>query len=327
MRQDQLPPEFDILTNKVDYIHRKSSNEWSSSCPACGGTVHGDGDYPDRFVMFRVSKYGFSLGFCRKCGYRWTPKNKELSKEQVEQWRREQIEVERARIEAAKRSIELLQNDKIWEQFYSQNNEWSKQMFRERGISDSWIDYLRLGLMPDYIVKHGEEQYHSPAATIPVWGEGGIVQNIKLRVLNPKCGADRYRNFYAMGQSFLFVPLYDMPLKGAGIVVEGEFKSIVLEQKLDNPGMRVVGIQSKTPDPSVLGQLKDLDPVYICLDPDAFIPEIGRDGKPRETAVEYVTRNVGKERARIVEVPVKIDDGIKLGLEPMRYIGMARKPQ
>lgn len=324
LRNDFLPAEFEPIQHLVSYVHRKSANEYSGSCPQCGGDVHKNGEPPDRFVMFRVSRYGFSLGFCRKCGYRWTPKGKEPSKEQIEEWRRNQIEVEKSRIEAAQRALEFLQNDKIWEQFYSQNNSWSKSLFREWGISDTWVDYLRLGLMPDYVVKNGEETYHSPAATIPIWNVGGVVQNIKLRVLNPKNGADRYRNFYAMGSSFLFVPLYDLPISGAGIIVEGEKKAIVLEQTLNNPSLRVVGIQSKTPSPTIFAELKNLDPVYVWLDPDAKVRE--KDGK--ETAVEYVTRMVGKERARIVDCPIKVDDGIvKYGLEPRAYLRMARKAQ
>lgn len=321
MRQDYLPPEFDLISSKVSYVQKKSNNEYSASCPACGGDVHKNGDPPDRFVMFRVSKYGFSLGFCRRCGYRWTPKGKDVSKEQIEEWRREQIEVEKARLESAKRSLELLQNDKIWQRFYEQNNSWSKDIYKSWGIAESWIDYLQLGLMPDYLVKHGEEQYHSPAATIPIWSVGGIVQNIKLRILNPHCGGDRYRNFYALGQSFLFVPMYDLPLQGAGVIVEGEKKAVVLEQTLDNPKFRIVGIQSKTPSPAIFEQMKDLDPIYVFLDPDAKEKESGK-----ESAVEYVTRLVGKDRAMIVDCPVKVDDGIvNDGLNPMSFIRMARK--
>lgn len=326
MRQDFLPAEFNEISTLVHYVRRKSNNEYSGSCPQCGGEVHKSGEPPDRFVMFRVSRYGFSLGMCRKCGYRWTPKGNKPSPEQIEEWRRNQIEVEKARIEAAKRSLELLQNDRIWEQFYAQNNEWSKQIFREWGIAESWIEYLRLGLMPDYVVKHGEEQYHSPAATIPVWNVGGVVQNIKLRVLNPKDGADRYRNFYAMGSSFLFVPLYDLPLQGTGLIVEGEKKAIVMEQTLDDPKIRVVGVQSKTPDPAIFEGIKDLDLVYVWLDPDSFVVEYDSKGKPRETAVERMVRMVGKERVRVVQCPVKSDDGIvQHGMDPRKYLSMARK--
>lgn len=322
MRPDVLPPEFAPISHLVNYVHRKSHNEYCGSCPQCGGTTHKNGEAPDRFVMFVVGRYGFPLAFCRKCGYRWTDKANLPSKDDVEQWRLYQIDVEKSRIQAARRNLELLQNDKVWEQFYALNNEYSLQMFRGWGIEQFWIDYLRLGIIPDYTVKSGEEYYHSPATTIPIWGVGGVVQNIKLRVTNPRHDRDRYRNFYPMGQSFLFIPRYDEPLKGAGILVEGEKKAIVLEQTLDDSKMRVVGLQTKTPAPELFSQLKDLDPVYIFLDPDAK----EKENKGKESAVEYVTRLVGKDRARIVDCPVKLDDGIIQGLDPKKYLRMARKP-
>jgi len=324
MREDVLPIEFASIANKVTCVRRKSANEFSSSCVNCGGSVHKNGDPSDRFVMFRVGRGGFPLGFCRKCGYRWYPaKEQKPSKEEMDEWRKNQIEIEKSRIEAAKRSIELLQADKMWEIFYSQNNGYSVDVFRSWGIADSWIDYLKLGLIPDYTVyRHNEEAYHSPAFAIPVWNVGGIVQNIKLRIANPKEDTDRYRNFYAMGNSYLFIPLYDIPLTGAGLIVEGEKKAIVMEQTLDDMGIRVIGVQTKTPAPELFEQLKDLDPIYIWLDPDAM----KKDKKAPETAVERMVRYVGKERARIVDCPVKCDDGIVLqGLNPKQFLRMAKK--
>lgn len=322
MRSDTLPPEFQPIAHLVNYVHRKSNNEYCGTCPQCGGVPHKNGDWPDRFVMFRIGRYGKPLGFCRKCGYRWTDIAKMPSKEDVEQWRAYQIEVERSRMESARRSLELLQNDRAWEQFYANNNEYSREMFRGWGIESYWVERLRLGLIPDYTVKSGEEYYHSPALTIPTWGAGGIVQNIKLRVTNPRHDRDRYRNLYPMGQSFLFIPRYEEPMSGTGILVEGEKKAIVLEQFLDNPKARVIGLQTKTPAPELFEQLKDFHTLYIFLDPDASL----REKQSRETAVEYVTRLVGKDRARIVDCPVKLDDGIMQGVDPKKYLRMARKP-
>ncbi len=324
MRQNTIPAEFSSIAHLVSYVVKRTPNEWSSSCPKCGGTVHKNGEEPDRFRMF-LNAHGMNkvFGWCRACNYVWFPGEKP-SKEQVETWKAQQKEVEEARRVSAERALAHLNNDKEWERFYDNNNEWSRQMYRDRGISDSWIDYLKLGLMPDYTVKCGDGAYHSPAHTIPLWNVGGVVQNIKLRVLNPKTGADRYRNFYSMGQSFPFIPLYDLPLTGAGVIVEGEFKAIVMEQKLNNPSFRVVGVGSKTPGSAIFAQMKDLDPVYVFLDPDAK----EKEKESSESAVEYVARLVGKERARIVDCPVKCDDGIvKYGLEPMSYIRMAKKAQ
>lgn len=327
MQQDMLPPEFSSISNAVRYVHRKSSNEYSASCPQCGGEVHKNGSFPDRFVMFVVGRYGTPLGFCRKCGYRWTPaKGRQPSKDEVEEWRKRQIEVEQARIESAKRTIEMLQNDRVWEVFFHKNNQWSRDTFRGWGISDTWQKYCQLGLIEDYTVKSGDESYHSPAFSIPVWHVGGVVQNIQLRVANPRTDRDRYRNFYSMGQSFLFVPLYDVPLNGRCVLVEGYKKAVVMEQTLDDIGLRVVGISGSTPDPELFKQLKDFETVYVWLDPDAHIPVLDKQGKPRETPVEYVTRMVGKERVRVVNCPVKSDDGIvQHGIDPRKYLNMAVK--
>lgn len=327
MQQDFLPPEFETIAHLVHYVHRKSANEYSSSCPQCGGQVHKNGSDPDRFVMFVIGKYGFPLGFCRKCGYRWTPKKgKEPSKEEVEEWRKRQIEVEQARIEISKRTIELLQSDKAWELFFHKNNEWSRETFTGWGISQTWQDYLKLGLVEDYIVKSGEESYHSPAFSIPVWFTGGVVQNIQLRVANPRQPRDRYRNFYSMGQSFLFVPLYDLPLQGTCVLVEGYKKAIVMEQTLDDINFRVVGISGMTPDPNLFKHLSEFERIFVWLDPDAKVSQIDKQGKPKETPLEYVIRMVGKERARIVDCPVKSDDGIvQNGIDPRKYLNLAMK--
>jgi len=272
--------------------------------------------------VFRVSRHGFPLGFCRACGYIWTAKkDRKPSREEIELWRAEQIKIETERKESAERALQLLQNERMWEKFYLQNIDYSMDLFRGWGIAESWIKYLQLGLIPDYEVR-SDASYHSPAATIPIWNVGGVVQNIKLRILNPRQENDRYRNYYKAGRSYLFVPLYDLPLTGAALIVEGEKKSIIVEQKLDDIGIRVVGVQSKKPNPDVLDELKDCDPVYIGLDPDAFIC----GDKSGESAVQYVSRIVGKERARIVKFPCKPDDGInEHGLEPMKFINMARK--
>ena len=322
MPTDTLPPEFSPIAHLVSFVHRKTSNEFCSSCPQCHGEIHKNGEHPDRFVMFIVGRYGDPLGFCRKCGYRWTNRSRLPLREDVEAWRIYQIGVEQSRIEAAKRSIEILQNDRVWEQFHANNNAYSTEMFRGWGIEKFWIDYLKLGLIPDYTVKSGDEYYHSPGVTIPIWGAESKVQNVKIRVTNPRHDRDRYRNLYPMGQSFLFIPRHEEPLKGTAILVEGERKAIVLEQTLDNPKARVVGLQTKTPAPELFSQLKDFDRVFIWLDPDAHVKE----EKGKESAVEYVTRLVGKDRSLIVDCPYKVDDGInENGLDPKKYLRMASK--
>jgi hypothetical protein len=116
--------------------------------------------------------------------------------------------------------------------------------------------------------------------------------------------------------------MHDVPIGNKAVVIEGEFKSGKVCETIDDMDFTIVGVQSKKPEPSVLDELKHCEVVYLGLDPDAFYKADASD----ESAVEYCTRILGKERVRIVEFPCKPDDGIvKHGLDPMRYIRMARK--
>ena len=326
MRYDTLPPEFQQIAHLVSQVVKRTATEWSGTCPQCGGGNHKSGEPSDRFRMWTVSKIGKPLGWCRRCSYTWFPdKGRQPTDEEKEAWRLEQIRIETERKEAAERALELLNNEKIWEQFYKQNNEWSYKLLEERGFSKSWIEYLQFGLNTDFTVwtRSNEEweQYHSPALTIPIWSVGNVVNEVKLRVLNPKSTADRYRSWYKTRTTSLYLPMHDMAIENKAIIIEGEFKSAKVAQTIDTLDYTVVGVQSKKPDAQILKDLAHCEVVYLGLDPDAF--EKDKNG---ESAVEYCTRELGRERVRIIEFPCKVDDGIiEHGLDPMRYIRMARK--
>jgi hypothetical protein len=308
-RESPIPPEFLSLVGKIRFIVQRSKTEWSSSCPECGGEIHQKGgEFPDRFRMWPVSKYGKPLGWCRNCGYVWTPAHEHKpTREEIELWRQEQIRVETERKKAAERALELLNSQHLWERFHTENTPGSRQIMRSWGISESWQDYLKLGYVQDYTVWHKEpeDNYRSAAITMPVWWACSKVQNIKIRVLNPTNENDRYRNWYKTGEHYFYMPLHDIEFSGGGVIlVEGEKKAIVAEE--NNPTTyRVIGMQSKRPDPDLFSLLDDCEPIYVIPDPDAF----QRD-KNGGRGVDYLTSQIGKERARIVRLPVKLDDGI-----------------
>ena len=92
---------------------------------------------------------------------------------------------------------------------------------------------------------------------------------------------------------------YDKP-SGPTLLVEGAKKAIVAFDHIDD--LNIVAIPSKSPPKRLLGQLKDCDPIYIALDPDAYVAD---RGKP---AVNRVVTKLGAERCRIVKLPCKPDD-------------------
>ena len=331
MRFDSVPAEFEPIAHLVSQVVKRTAVEWSSSCPACGGGNHRNGEPSDRFRMMTVSKIGIPLGWCRKCTYRWFPgKDRKPTQEEKEAWRQEQIRIETEKRDDAQHAINLLNSERIWEFFFSQNNNWSYEILEKRGFSRSWIEYLQFGLNPDFVVwsrkQERWEEYHSPALTIPIWSVGDKVNEVKMRVLNPRSDADRYRAWYKTKTTSLYIPLHDLPIGNVAAVIEGEFKSALVCEKLDNLKISIVGVQSKKPDAQVFQNLSHCEIVYLGLDPDAFVPQYNQKGERLENAVEYCTRLIGKERVRIIEFPCKPDDGILKGMNPMSYIKMARRP-
>jgi hypothetical protein len=326
-RESPLPIQFQSLTGKVRFVIQRGKNEWSSSCPSCGGDIHPDGKtWPDRFRLWPVSSHGLALGWCRHCSYVWTEKNeRQPSREDIERWRLEQIRIETERKQAAERALELLNSEHLWERFNAAATQYSRQVGRSWGLSDDWQEYLKFGFIPDYSVYKGKDiqPYHSPTITMPVWWAKSKVQNIKLRVLDPKDDNDRYRNWYKTGEHYLYMPLHDVEFDGGGVIlVEGEKKAAVAEAY--NPtSHRVIGMQSIKPDPDLFSLIADCEPIIIIPDPDAFIC------KPNaESGVDYLVRNIGRERVRIVRLPVKLDDGIvKHDLNFANYIKMAVRPR
>lgn len=313
MREDSLPNEFAKLTGKVNYIQKVSSSEWSSSCPQCGGTPHKHGEPPDRFRMWtNANGKNKIMGWCRRCSYVWFPENsKPIDREEFDRWRKEQIEIERQRKLDAERAIALLQSKKPWEQYHLRLNEWAISLLEKRGITKEYADYWQLGLCEDFLV-NGE--YHSPALTIPIWQHEGKINNVKLRILNPKVSGDRYRNLYKMGQTFPFVAWPDTK-HNVCLIVEGEFKAMV-SAAYSNHKYQVVGVPSKTPSREALAQLDRYENLVVCLDPDAS----------EDNALTRMVTMLGRDRVRVAQLAGKIDDMIvEHGLDVNDVVKYAKK--
>lgn len=308
-RESPLPAVFAGLTGQVHFVRQVARDEWSSSCPQCGDAGHKKGSLPDRFRMFTNARgKNKILGWCRRCSYVWFPDTAAApSREDMEHWRREQIQIEEERKRSAERAIALLQSEKIWIQYHARLNDWAKEVLRSWGIRDDWAKYWKLGLVEDYTVfSHTNGEYHTPAISIPVWQMGWRVSNVKLRTLNPKSQEDRYRSLYKVGQAFPFVAFPALE-SDTCLVVEGEKKAMVCAEWSDGK-YQVVGIPSKTPNPEVLHVLDNFGKLIICLDPDAKKVESGI------SALDRLTDIVGRERVAILDLPDKVDDMIIRGM-------------
>ena len=300
-RAATLPPEFAGLSGQVQYVQRQTMNEYSSSCPNCGGVVHRGGDWPDRFRMFTDGKI---RGWCRKCEYLWFPDMADPD------WRPDAAEIARRAkeaeealqrsIEQAQNALEELRGARRWLEYHEQMNENGRMNWNLRGLNDFWQDWWKLG----YTVDFGG----SASLTIPIWGYDWQVNNIKHRLLAPN-GNGKY---IQEKRGIPAAPFVCNPDKktGALLVCEGEIKSMVTFATIDADTIQVVGIPTATPNADMIAPFLDYDPIYICPDPDTFIPP----KRGAQSAAERLAELFGRERVRLIELPDKVDDLIVDGL-------------
>jgi hypothetical protein len=246
------------------------------------------------------------MGWCRNCSYVWLPDtNKPISPEEFEKWRKEQLQRETTRKLEAEKAIKLLESDCLWEKFHHElaKNPLGLQTMESWGIPQSYAEYWKLGFIQDYTVHAKDGEYHRPAISIPVWQKDGKISNIKVRILEPKTSADRYRNWYKIGTAKPFVAWRNSPYDNC-LLVEGEKKAMVsaLHCRMEKIGIQVIGIPSKTPDEDAIKQFDGYKNIYVCLDPDAEVAEKGI------SALQRIINMLGRERLNLIKLPAKIDD-------------------
>ena len=299
MREASLPLVWAHLQGELRYVQRVSATEYSAACPSCGGTIHSDGSWPDRLRIFADAR---PLTWCRRCSTLRFPDQAEgghntASAEDIERWRREQIDREEARKRSAERALQHLRDDAVWQRYHLALDSQARAYWRGRGIPDDWQDYWSLGWHEHYAIRgRSGEMVNTPAATIPLFGRDGQVLNVKLRLIDPPDDAGKYRYLVAGQPHPPFLANHELPLRGPVIVIEGELKAAVTYIRLGRQRMPVVGLPGATPGEHIIAALAEADPVVLVLDP-------GTGEQERRLAGQ-----IGVERTRSLRLRHKIDD-------------------
>jgi len=330
----------ELHDNLVDYIGKHvilkkvAAHEWAGPCPVCGGR--------DRF---RVSDRGW---FCRKCtGEKWgdladftklafgwtlrdTLKNfnldrraspEELASLEAERKRRED-EQRRAEQEAQALVHAQLTSSPDWWTYYQnvKNIPEARAMWNKRGLSDTWIDYYRLGYCPARRFTSGDEHFDSASLTIPYFRptftqnpEGGAdvtwqVVQMKHRLLSDDTPGGKYRPHMAgAGNHLFYTDLHQRNVYGDLLIVEGEIKAMVTWAAMWAgedclfPNLTVIGIPGQSWRTDFLDQFNLADRVFICLDPDAT------------SSARKLAERIG-DKAKVLLLPDKIDDLLNIGV-------------
>lgn len=258
------------------------------------------------------------------------PDPQEAAKRAAERAKQAERELQE-KIDQAQRALEELRRARSWLEYHQNTNmddwAWSRELWRERGIDDFFIDFWQLGYCEDYTLWRKDNDswvdwWHSPTLSIPIWAHGWQVNNVKHRLLNAPDTGGKYIQEKRGIPASPFITNPDLS-GGPLLLLEGEVKSMVGFITLDDPDWQVAGLPGVTPEPGIYAVFEEYEPVYLCLDPDAYTGE-----KP---AIAAAINALGRERVRVMWLPQKIDDAIlagalnKSGLH--RLMNSARKPK
>lgn len=203
-------------------------------------------------------------------------------------------------IELAQAALKDLREARAWERYHEalENSVDARELWNKRGVPQVWQDIWHLGYCDTFRVNTSEGTLITPTLTMPIFGHGWELLNIRHRLLSPFNPKDKYRPDKPGLQSQAFMTDPDAGMDANNfLIVEGEIKSMVVYITLDSTKWQVLGIPGKSWFRKIEDQLKGKR-VVICFDPDADIEAekacMDCDGK-------------------MIRLPVKIDDIINEG--------------
>jgi hypothetical protein len=298
-------------------LHR-AGHEWRGNCPLHGGdnpnafviydsagkerwhcftrSECGTGDAVD-FVM-KLNRCDFPTA-CRILGGEETADPTVITAAAIEREQRAADALREAQ-QIHDQALSDLRASLAWERYhdYLTGHAEARKLWRERGIPDDFQNYWQLGYREMYTLTTPAGRWKTPTITMPIFGPGWELVNIRHRLLNPYNPKDKYRpELSGLGTSpFMTDPDAGFDAENI-LVVEGEIKSMVTYITLDTEKYQVIGIPGKTSFKKIIESLTGKN-VVICFDPDA------------NKEAEDAARLVG---GRMFSMPIKIDDAILAG--------------
>lgn len=214
------------------------------------------------------------------------------------------------KITEAQRVLDEIKQTQSWIHYheYLEANPDKRELWRMRGINDAFQDLWELGYSENFAISTQAGNWTTPTLSIPIYGPGRELLNVRHRLLNPPTPGDKYRPERAGLKAAPFLSDPDIGWNYDYIlVVEGEIKAMVTYQTLDSPKWQVIGIPGKNIWTQITEKLQGHG-VWICLDPDA---------------TEEAQAMAKEVKGRMIYLPDKIDDLINrklLGQDQLRDI-------
>ncbi|MHC4686947.1 MAG: hypothetical protein ACYTEW_21955 [Planctomycetota bacterium] len=260
----------------------KSAKEWSSSCPICGGE--------DRF-LFWPEDYNF---WCRQCElsgfvnqYLDEEQKKTLTDDQWAEISRRKRQARQTELDRKRTALQTLQAKRADLTYHHNLNGQAATVQDRWGLTQETIDGFKIG----YCTACPTSPY-SDSFTIPYYWQSRLI-NLRHRLISPN-GQGKYRPEAAGLPTAIFNA--DIIEKTDWLVlVEGEFKAMVLEQY----GLPAIGIPGATIfKEKWLKLFSNSQHIYVALDPGVEQAAI---------KIAKMLSCVGLH-TRLVSLPTKPDD-------------------
>jgi hypothetical protein len=176
-------------------------------------------------------------------------------------------------------------------------DEWTKA-----GIDEGMQDFWKLGGKLDFTYKIGDELYHTPTLTTPVFNEAEELMTIQHRLLNPHDPKDKYRPEKTGLHAHPFLAVPAMGYDGDYVLVmEGAKKAMVTWTRVTG-WIQCIGVPSQEGYKALVEKLKP------CGKNTIVIPDPNTDGNPNALKKGWtLAKEIG---GSFLQVPMKIDDYI-----------------
>lgn len=298
MATQHAPIELQQIGLSPHDFKYSDAKSWRGPCPACGGHR--------RFVMFTDNEFPLWHGYCDQCGTKikaWEKVRVQYDPMKAAAVAAEQARNEAERAEYRKQKLSEFTTAEIWAELRDRMTLEHIEWWESQGVPEDIQRFLSIGYKSDKMYYDGERnEQHSPAYTIPWFGQNFTFKTLQYRLTNPVNPADRYRFEYGLagGSEHFYTADPSEPMKDSVIICEGAKKAIVTWFHLANiRDFTVIAASSNNTLTPALNATKDCGRRFLILDP-------GSERKAFATAKD-------NKNLKAVYLPEKIDDAFLAG--------------
>lgn len=252
--------EIGLNADKFTVSDKKS---FRGPCPNCGGHR--------RFLIFTDHEWPLWHGYCDECGYKikaWQKVRVHVDPHVIAAHEAELARQEAEKAERRREKLAEFTSHSLWEELSERMAAENVAWWEEQGIPEEIQKLNKLGFTPDKMYSSDGQLFHSPAYTIPWFGENYEFLTMQYRLTQPANPKDKYRfeSDLPGGGSLFYRATPSEPIGDRVVICEGAKKAIVTWFWLAD-GQTVIGTASNNTLGPALKATQQCGERVLVLDP------------------------------------------------------------